>query len=132
MKSSISFAFFVFSILALNFSNISAQNTQKPISRESHVEKTTDGKKSVSLDSEEKYDAKGNVIEEIEYKDGKIDKHMVYEYDSNNFRIKETEMDGSKPKKISEIKYENGLRKEKLTYDLNKKLLSKKTYTYKY
>ncbi len=98
-----------------------------------HEEKTEKGKKSVYIDSEEKYDSKGNVIEEIEYKDGKIDKHMLYEYDSNNNKIKETELnDSGKPKKIGEYKYENGLRKEKYVYDGNKMLISKKTYTYKY
>ncbi len=98
-----------------------------------HEEKTEKGKKSVYIDSEEKFDSRGNVIEEIEYKDGKIDKHMLYEYDSNNNKIKETELnDSGKPKKIGEYKYENGLRKEKYIYDGNKMLISKKTYTYKY
>ncbi len=98
-----------------------------------HQEKVEKGKKSVSIDAEEKYDVRGNTIEEIEYKDGKIDKHILYEYDSENNRIKETELDATgKPKKIGEYKYENGLRKEKYIYDASKSLLSKKTYTYTY
>ncbi|MEX0594980.1 MAG: hypothetical protein WD512_00660 [Candidatus Paceibacterota bacterium] len=96
-------------------------------------EKVVKGKTVISIDAEEKYESKGNTIEEIEYKDGKIDKHMIYEYDSNNNKIKETELGPSgKPVKIGEYKYENGLRKEKYIYDANKKLLSKKTYTYNY
>ena len=102
-------------------------------SRITHQEKIEKGKTVVSIDAEEKYDSNGNTIEEIEYKDGKIDKHMIYEYDSNNNKIKETELGPSgKPVKIGEYKYENGLRKEKYIYDANKKLLSKKTYTYNY
>jgi len=126
--------FFVAVVLTGNFS-VNAQNgsSGKIKSRITHQEKVEKGKTIVSIDAEEKYDAKGNTIEEIEYKDGKIDKHMVYEYDTENNRIRETELDESgKPKKIGEYKYENGLKKEKLIYDANKKLLSKKTYTYTY
>jgi antitoxin component YwqK of YwqJK toxin-antitoxin module len=102
-------------------------------SRTIHEEKVVKGVKNTMIDSEEKYDQNGNVIEEIQYKDGKIDKHIIYEYDANNNKIKETEIDSSgKPKKISENKYVNGLRTEKNTFDENKKLISKKTYSYVY
>jgi antitoxin component YwqK of YwqJK toxin-antitoxin module len=108
------------------------KTTDKKIkSKITHEEKVIKGVKSSLIDSEEKFDFNGNLIEEIDYKDGKVDKHLVYEYDSNNNKIKESELDSDgKVKKYSEFKYENGLRTEKNTYDQDKKVLSKKTYTY--
>jgi hypothetical protein len=82
-------------------------------------------------DSETYYDSKGNVIESIDYKQGKVDKHFKYEYDADNNKIKEEEFEVSgKLKEYTEYKYINGLRTEKLVYDPNKKLKSKKVYTY--
>lgn len=116
--------------------NVSAQSTGtsgKIKSKITHEEKTIKGVKSNYIDSEEKYDLNGNVTEEIQYKDGKVDKHFLYEYDAGGNKIKETEIDASgKPKKISEYTYVNGLRTEKNTYDANRKLISKKKYTYTY
>jgi antitoxin component YwqK of YwqJK toxin-antitoxin module len=82
-------------------------------------------------DSETYYDTKGNVIEEFSYKDGKIDTHVKYQYDSNNNKIKEIEIgtDG-KVKKTSEYKYQGKLKTEKTVYDEKGKLKSKKTYKY--
>ena len=84
------------------------------------------------IDSETKYDAKGNVIEEIEYKAGKIDRHVIYKYDENNNKISETELDAAgKKTKITEYKYNSeNLRIEKAVYDGNKILKSKKIYQY--
>jgi antitoxin component YwqK of YwqJK toxin-antitoxin module len=82
-------------------------------------------------ESETYYDSKGNITESIEYKQGKVDKHFKYEYDAENNKIKEEEYDTSgRLKEISEYKYVNGLRTEKTVYDSNKKMKSKKTYTY--
>jgi antitoxin component YwqK of YwqJK toxin-antitoxin module len=82
-------------------------------------------------DIETYYDEKGNVIEEINYKEGKITKHFKYQYDGDNNKIKEEEFDPSgKLIEYSEYKIENGLRVEKAVYDKNKKLKSKKTYQY--
>lgn len=82
-------------------------------------------------DSETYYDSRGNVIESITYKQGKIDKRFKYEYDAENNKIKEEEYDASgKIKESSDYKYVNGLRTEKNVYDSNKKMKSKKTYTY--
>jgi hypothetical protein len=82
-------------------------------------------------DSETYYDSKGNVIESIEYKLGKVDKHFKYEYDAENNKIKEEEYETSgKLKETSEYKYVNGLRTEKTVFDPNKKMKSKKVYTY--
>ena len=82
-------------------------------------------------DSETYYDSRGNVMESITYKQGKIDKRFKYEYDAENNKIKEEEFDASgKIKESSDYKYVNGLRTEKNVYDSNKKLKSRKTYTY--
>lgn len=82
-------------------------------------------------ESETYYDVKGNITEEIAYKQGKVDKHFKYQYDADNNKIKEEEFDSSgKTVESSEYKYENGLRTEKTVYDSNKKVKSKKFYKY--
>jgi hypothetical protein len=78
-----------------------------------------------------RYDQSGNITEEIEYKLGKVDKHLTYEYDADNNKIRETEFDPAGKKiKVTEYKYSNNLRTEKIVYDGNKQILSKKTYKY--
>jgi len=82
-------------------------------------------------ESETYYDTRGNVIESITYKLGKVNKHFKYQYDSDNNKIKEEEFDTSgRLKELSEYKYTDGLRTEKIVYDSNKKMKSKKTYVY--
>ena len=82
-------------------------------------------------ESETYYDVRGNVIESITYKQGKVDKHFKYQYDSEDNKIKEEEFDATgRIKESSEYKYSNGVRTEKSVFDPNKKLKSKKTYTY--
>jgi antitoxin component YwqK of YwqJK toxin-antitoxin module len=82
-------------------------------------------------DSESYYDTKGNLIESITYKLGKVDKHFKYQYDADNNKIKEEEYDLSgRIKESSEYKYSDGLRTEKVVYDPNRKMKSKKTYVY--
>jgi antitoxin component YwqK of YwqJK toxin-antitoxin module len=82
-------------------------------------------------DIEQYFDSRGNLIEDIVYKQGKIKTHFKYQYDSENNKIKEEEYDPSgRIIESSEYKYENGLRTEKCVYDPNKKLKSKKTYQY--
>jgi antitoxin component YwqK of YwqJK toxin-antitoxin module len=82
-------------------------------------------------DSEQFFDIKGNLLEDITYKQGKINKHFKYQYDSDNNKIKEEEFDPSgRLIESSEYKYENGLRTEKYVYDPNKKLKSKRIYHY--
>ena len=81
--------------------------------------------------SETYYDSHGNILESITYKQGKVDKHFKYQYDSDNNKTKEEEFDSSgRLIEFSEYKYENGLRSEKTVYDSNKKMKSKKTYLY--
>ena len=82
-------------------------------------------------DLEEYYDSRGNILEVINYKQGKITKHFKYQYDSDNNKIREEELDSSgRIIESSEYKYENGLRTEKIVYDGNKKMKSKKIYVY--
>jgi hypothetical protein len=82
-------------------------------------------------ESETYYDSRGNELESITYKQGKVDKHFKYQYDADNNKIKEEEFDTSgKLKESSEYKYVNGLRTEKNVFDQNKKLKSKRTYVY--
>lgn len=82
-------------------------------------------------ESETYYDSKGNVTESITYKLGKVDKHFKYEYDAENNKIKEEEFEPSgRLKESSEYKYSNGLRTEKSVFDPNKKMKSRKVYTY--
>jgi antitoxin component YwqK of YwqJK toxin-antitoxin module len=82
-------------------------------------------------DTEQYFDSRGNLIEDITYKQGKVDKHFKYQYDSDNKKIKEEEFDPSgRLIESSEYKFENGLRAEKYVYDSNRKLKSKKIYQY--
>jgi antitoxin component YwqK of YwqJK toxin-antitoxin module len=82
-------------------------------------------------ESETTYDINGNILEDIQYKDGKVDKHFRYEYDSNNNKIKEIEYDLSgKVKEYSEYKYDRNLRIEKTVYDPQGKITMKKDYVY--
>lgn len=82
-------------------------------------------------DAETYYDERGNIIEELNYKDGKITKHFKYEFDANNNKIKEEEYDPSgKLVEYSEYKIENGLRVEKTVFDKSGKMKSRKTYQY--
>jgi antitoxin component YwqK of YwqJK toxin-antitoxin module len=82
-------------------------------------------------DLEQYFDQQGNLIEDITYKQGKVDKHFKYQYDSANNKLREEEYDSSgRLIESSEYKYENGLRTEKTVYDQNKKIKSKKIYQY--
>lgn len=82
-------------------------------------------------DSETLYDYRGNILESISYKQGKIDKHFKYEYNPDNNKIKEVELDSyGRIKESSEYKYVNGLRTEKTVYNANQKIKSKKIYVY--
>jgi len=85
------------------------------------------------IESETNYDPAGNVIEEKEYKDGKMTSHVKNEYDSNNNKTKVTELDESgRILKYTVYKYDKNLRIEKQVYGSNQKLKSRKTYQYKF
>lgn len=97
---------------------------------EQKYEKGNAGK--VMVESVVKYDQAGNIIEEIEYKEGKVDKHFTYKYDAANNKIQEIELDPSGKKiKITEYKYNSSnLRTERNVYSGSNQLISKKTYKY--
>ncbi len=82
-------------------------------------------------ESETTYDINGNILEDIQYKEGKVDKHFKYQYDANNNKIKETEYDPSgNVEEYSEYKYDRNLRMEKIVYDPQGKVTLKKAYIY--
>jgi hypothetical protein len=82
-------------------------------------------------ESETYYDERGNILEDITYKQGKVDKHFKYQYDADNNKIREEEYDPSgKLIEYSEYKIENGLRVEKIVYDANKKPKNRRVYQY--
>lgn len=82
-------------------------------------------------ESETTYDTRGNILESIEYKDGKVDKHFQYQYDNENNKIKETEFDAlGRIDEYSVYKYEKGLRIEKTVFDPQGNVKEKKLYTY--
>ena len=82
-------------------------------------------------ESETYYDSHGNILEDITYKQGKVNKHFKYQYDSDDNKIREEEYDPSgKLIEFSEYKIENGLRIEKIVYDANKKPKTRKAYQY--
>jgi YD repeat-containing protein len=84
-----------------------------------------------SKESETTYDAHGNIIEEIDYVNNKVDKHFQYQYDASDNKIKELELDASgKVTKTSEYKYDKGLRIEKTIAGADGKVRTKKTYVY--
>jgi len=82
-------------------------------------------------ESETYYDERGNTIEEITYKQGKINKHFKYQYDADDNKIREEEYDPSgKLIEFSEYRIENGLRVEKIVYEPNKKPKTRRVYQY--
>jgi antitoxin component YwqK of YwqJK toxin-antitoxin module len=82
-------------------------------------------------ESETTYDIRGNILEDIQYIEGKVDKHFQYQYDLADNKIKEIEFTpAGKVDQTSEYKFENGLRTEKKVFDSAGKLKSKKTYIY--
>jgi antitoxin component YwqK of YwqJK toxin-antitoxin module len=82
-------------------------------------------------ESETYFDEKGNIIEEIEYKQGKVSIHFKYQYDKAGNKIREEDYDPSgKLREYSEYKIENGLRMEKIVYNPDGKVILKKIYKY--
>ncbi len=82
-------------------------------------------------ESETFFDSRGNIVEEINYKQGKEDKHFRYQYDNDDNKIKEEKIDPSgKVTEYSEYRFENGLRTEKIVFTGNGKIKSRKVYKY--
>ena len=82
-------------------------------------------------ESETWFDEKGNILESVEYKQGKVDKHFKYQYDKDGNKIREEDYEPSgKLKEYSEYKFENGLRVEKIVFDPDGKIILRKIYKY--
>lgn len=82
-------------------------------------------------ESETYYDQKGNILEVIEYKKGKVDTHFKYQFNENGDKIREEDYDPTgRLREYSEYKYEKGLRVEKIVYDPNNKIKLRKIYQY--
>lgn len=80
------------------------------------------------------FDELGNNKEEIEFdKKGAEKKHILYEYNGQGKKVKETYIkpNGTK-EKIIEYKYQDSLRTERIVYLPNGKVKSKKKYIYEY
>ena len=123
-------------LLVSGTSDIYSQEKTKDhkVKRVTVTEEKHDGRDvTTNIESETSYDINGNIIEQILYKDGEVDTHFKYEYDTNNNKIKEIEYTKKGAvDKISEYKIQNGQRVEKTVYDNRKNLLLKKTYQYLY
>ena len=82
-------------------------------------------------ESETYYDQKGNILELIEYKKGKVDKHFKYQYNDDGEKIREEDYDSTgKLQEYSEYRFENKLRVEKIVYDPNGRIRLRKIYQY--
>jgi len=114
---------------SLNAQQAGIQNKIKSITVYQEKYGPLSNKKSKEL--EQNFDQRGNLLEEINYKQGKVTKHFRYEYDENNNKVKEQKIDASgKVVETSEYKYASGLRIEKIIYGPDNKPKSKRTYQY--
>lgn len=115
--------------LSLNAQNEVLENKIKSITVYQEKYETLVTRKYKEL--EQSFDNRGNLLEEISYKQGKISKHFRYEYDENNNKIREEKIDpAGRIVESSEYKYASGLRIEKIIYGPDKKPKSKRTYQY--
>ncbi len=128
MKKSILSIIFLIAISTIVFAQEQAPGAKKVRVME---QKYTKGDDSPEIDSEATFDANGNIIEEVKFKDGKIDSKVTYKFDEKGNKISETKTDKTgKIYEIIEYKYNNNLRVEKLEYDGKKKLIKRKVYEY--
>jgi antitoxin component YwqK of YwqJK toxin-antitoxin module len=90
--------------------------------------------KSKFLETVEKFDEEGNLIEEIKYNPGKsIRKQTKWTYNENNDKLTETEYDSSgKVTSKKEYTYEGSLRTSRKEYDEKGKLVSWEIYKFEY
>lgn len=91
------------------------------------------GDKEPSIEKEEYYNFRGDIVEIKEFKDaGKtLSLWFKYKYDSQGNLIEEQELNAKgEQKERFEYKYENGLKTEKLYYDNKNRLTKKKIFKY--
>jgi hypothetical protein len=129
-KTALVFMIIIWPVLMFAQNNKAVTNKLKSITvYEQKFDKGTAGK--TMIETVTRYDQAGNIIEEIENKQGKVDKHITCKYDSDGNKIQEIDYDPSgKKMKVTEYKYSNNLRTEKTVYNANNQVVSKKTYKY--
>jgi hypothetical protein len=119
---------------------VNAQSKTEIINKGIEVKRTYDqdienGDKERSLNKEEFFDAKGQLIEVKEYSDKgqKIKNWEKFKYNIDGDVIEEQELDskGVLTKK-TEYKYENGLKTERLEYDGKGRLTERRSYEYSF
>lgn len=90
--------------------------------------------KSKFLETVEKFDKEGNLIEEIKYNSEEdIKKHTRWTYNENNDKLTETEYDeAGKVISRKEYTYEDSLRTSKKEYNEKGKLVSWKIYKFEF
>jgi YD repeat-containing protein len=133
MKASIIFLFLIIFTLILN-----GQDKKDVIEKGIQIKRNfgldiANGEKDPSLEKEEFYNFRGDLVEIKDYTDdGKtIAVWTKYKYDSQGNLIEEQELTAKgEQKERFEYKYENGLKVEKLFYDNKNRLNKKKIFKY--
>lgn len=132
MKTTLFISFFLF-LTAF----VSAQS--KDQIKENNIKSTTvteydysSGKEIKKLESFEKFNAKGQVIELIDYdKGGKQKERIEYDYNEFNDCIEERYFgETNKLEKVYKYTYKGELKQTKEKYDSKNKLIWKKVYSY--
>lgn len=127
----------LFSVIILSGCLMLSAQSEREIKAMQIVEKETwnyTDSKSKFLETLEKFDKEGNLIEEIKYNpDRSIKKHTKYTYNNNNDKLTEIEYDDS-GKIISrkEYEYEGSLRTSRKEYDEKGRLKSWKIYKFEF
>ena len=127
----------LFSVLILSGCLIVSAQSEKKVKAMQIVTKETwnqTDSKSKFLETVEKFDEEGNLIEEIKYNPGKsIRKQTKWTYNENNDKLTETEYDSSgKVTSRKEYTYEGSLRTSRKEYDEKGKLVSWEIYKFEY
>lgn len=125
-------------IAAANISHIAAQSkaeraqsgiTKEVITEQDYEKGKPSGKEKIV--SELVYDAQGRLVTEAEYNEGKLDNTITMVYDAEGKKTKEiVKNQAGKITKTIEYKYLNGLRSERITYDADGTIKTKKLYKY--
>jgi len=137
---------YLFSFVFLILLSVTHLFAQDDLPKESKIEKNKvktivqtkydyeSGKEAKQLLVVARYNEKAQLIEYKEFNEkGKFIKYEKYEYNSDGDKIKETQFDVSgKVTKINEYSYTNRLLKEKVSYNPNGKIKSKKVIGYEY
>ncbi|MCY7409800.1 MAG: hypothetical protein LH473_05970 [Chitinophagales bacterium] len=125
--------FFFFMILSTAF--CTAQKSTGIKSTTEFTVETKAGKENEIKKSFQQFDAKGNVIEEIEFDEFENEKsHVKNEYNSSNQKIKELKLlPNGKADEVTLYEYdEKGNRISKTVTDKDGKVKSKKRFVYEY